>query len=181
MGRVVHKRVDTSHAVTSRCRNSGVDGLGLIKRKISLFNLETLSFQTSNALACYVACPMIRSKQNHFFSLLTSQTVRGLQSWLQPRKGLCRHAAEAPTTGLNHPAEAPFTVSSNSPHTIKTYHFGLAYAKSFNPVLQDFNGLKLLVMSLYAHAYMYCILCVWWAQREADAVTWENHSVLSTE
>lgn len=90
------------------------------------------------------------------FSACSPLNLRGLQSWLQHREGLCRHAAGALTTGSNHPAAAPVTASSNAQNMIKTYHFIPDYADSFSPALQDCNDLNLLVKALCALLFVGC-------------------------
>lgn len=82
---------------------------------------------------------MIRAEQIHLSSPLVFQPLRGLQSWLQSRGkeggGKERNpAAEAPTTGSNHPAStAALTASSNAWHMMETLHFKPDYAVFLTP------------------------------------------------
>lgn len=103
------RRGHTSGAVTSRCSGGGEGKAteGLIKRKMSLFNLETLpAAKRAGLLGGCAACPVIRGEQIHLSSPCVGCKVDYSLERRRAKKKKRNHAAEAPTTGSNHSASA---------------------------------------------------------------------------
>lgn len=122
-------------------RRGGQTAEGLIKRKMSLFNLETLP--AAKRARLWIAAWLVlwsgpsrfifpaRSSFSPCVGCKVDYSLEGRRGGVAKKRN---HAAEAPTTGSNHPAStAALTASSNAWHMMETLHFKPDYAVFLTP------------------------------------------------